>query len=69
MTRRFPKSVHLTIGRRQQLPIAEQPFLWEVRVRADQALGFIAEGTAPSRAEAREQAWLALEQVGLVVDE
>lgn len=65
MTRKFPKAVRLTIGRRQ--PLSPTPVGWEVHTRADSR--FIAEGTAASRAEAREQAWLALEQCGLVVDE
>jgi hypothetical protein len=68
MTRRFPKSVHLTIGRRSPMS-ASSMLVWEVRFRAEQHLRFIADGTAVDRADAREQAWNALEQVGLVVDE
>jgi hypothetical protein len=65
MTRRFPRGVNVTF--RKTSASGRAGYDYEART-TDGAL--VATGwSAGSRADAREEAWLALEQCGLVVDE
>jgi len=69
MKRKLPRPAHLTIGRRLPPAPPKPALVWELRWRSGERLTFLAEGDAATRADARDKAWHALEEIGLVIDE
>ena len=65
----LPRTVILQLKTRGNC--AAKPLAWELRLRGGdpgRPGAFLAEGTATTRADARQQAWHVCEQSGLVVD-
>lgn len=68
MSHRLPRNVQLKV---KPARAQRNMFSWELRLRSGREgqLGqFMANGTAESRSDAREQAWEVCESCGLVVD-
>lgn len=64
-TRKFPRNLQFTAG---PVPGSPSEYYFSVQSRTS-PFEYYATGVASSHAEAREAAWLQLEEAGLVMDE